>query len=399
MEETKLPQPNPSKPSSPDEQIIELRQAVAALRTRIAQIENRLSAIERPGTLQSRPRLESRFGLTLVNRAGAITLAIGIIFFFKYAVDNKWIAAEGRVAIGVIAGLLMLAAAEWLRRRDRDATLPSPDRNVFTHGIAGCGLAAIYVSLYAAFAYYELIVPIAGWTLLVLVSAFAVVLSLRYDSAAIAALGFTGGLLTPMLLHNAATAWWLDFLYLQLLAVTALAIAIWQSWPTLVPGLAGLAVLCAGVLFNPHRPGWFVIFGLLLAAAHFAASHKIAHDARLKNFVYLTGHGCLLIGSVRLVALRGSTNNSPDRYSFISAFESVLLASYGLLALIFGMARHSLVNRSLGLVLLGAVICKLYLWDVWQLTRFHRISAFVALGILLLLASYLYSRFRTRVSE
>jgi uncharacterized membrane protein len=46
---------------------------------------------------------------------------------------------------------------------------------------------------------------------------------------------------------------------------------------------------------------------------------------------------------------------------------------------------------------IGFVICKLYLYDVWLLTRFYRISAFVALGTLLLLASYVYSRFRNKL--
>jgi uncharacterized membrane protein len=48
----------------------------------------------------------------------------------------------------------------------------------------------------------------------------------------------------------------------------------------------------------------------------------------------------------------------------------------------------------LGLGLLGAVIAKLYLSDVWQLGRVFRITAFLALGALLLAVSYLYSRFK-----
>ena len=40
------------------------------------------------------------------------------------------------------------------------------------------------------------------------------------------------------------------------------------------------------------------------------------------------------------------------------------------------------------------VIAKLYLLDVWDLGRGFRITAFMALGVLLLLVSYLYSRFK-----
>src|SRR5689334_984093 len=64
-------------------------------------------------------RLESQFGLTIVNRIGAITLAIGIIFFFKYAVDSKWITASGRVFLGMVSGLILIGVADWLRKRDQ----------------------------------------------------------------------------------------------------------------------------------------------------------------------------------------------------------------------------------------------------------------------------------------
>jgi len=50
-----------------------------------------------------------------------------------------------------------------------------------------------------------------------------------------------------------------------------------------------------------------------------------------------------------------------------------------------------------GLGLMALVIVKLYLLDVWQLSRIYRISAFVALGVLLIATSFLYSRFRRLV--
>jgi uncharacterized membrane protein len=42
---------------------------------------------------------------------------------------------------------------------------------------------------------------------------------------------------------------------------------------------------------------------------------------------------------------------------------------------------------------------KLYLVDVWQLSRGFRITAFLGLGALLLLVSYLYSRFRPAIEK
>ena len=63
------------------------------------------------------PALETNIGLTLVNRIGVVTLVLGIAFFFKWAVDNQWIGAAGRVILGVIAGLASITAADFLRRK------------------------------------------------------------------------------------------------------------------------------------------------------------------------------------------------------------------------------------------------------------------------------------------
>ncbi len=332
--------------------------------------------------------------MTLINRIGALTLAIGIIFFFKYAADNRWIGPEMRVVIGVLAGIAILAAAEWQRRLDR---LPGRGtvESVFTQGLAGCGLAVLYVALYASVGFYDLIVPLAGWALLVLVSAFAVFLSIRYASAAIAALGFTGALLALVLLGNAATAWWFNFLYLLLLSVTTLALSIRRDWPVLIPSLGGLTILAAAVSLNSQHPGAFVVLLLAAATIYFAALRTTA-SGRLPQLLYFTAHAYLLIGLMRLIPILHRTAESASaRFHFISAAESILLAAYGSLLLLYGMTRQRFLDRALGLFLLALVVLKLYLWDVWQLSTFYQISAFVALGILLLAASYLYSRTRS----
>jgi uncharacterized membrane protein len=66
---------------------------------------------------------------------------------------------------------------------------------------------------------------------------------------------------------------------------------------------------------------------------------------------------------------------------------------------VLGVTLGSLVNRYIGLALLAAVILKLYFFDVWQLQQTFRVVAFVALGLLLLTASFLYSRFRPVIGK
>src|SRR5437660_9202677 len=54
-----------------------------------------------PSSSAEPPHLETRMGLTWINRIGVLTLVIGVAFFFKYAIDNQWIGETGRVVLGV----------------------------------------------------------------------------------------------------------------------------------------------------------------------------------------------------------------------------------------------------------------------------------------------------------
>ena len=80
---------------------------------------------------------ETRVGLTWINRIGVVTLVLGVAFFFKYAVDNQWIGATGRVYLGVLVGLAAIAIAARLWRRGHQ---------VYAQGVAGAGVAILYLS-------------------------------------------------------------------------------------------------------------------------------------------------------------------------------------------------------------------------------------------------------------
>ncbi len=464
----------------PDPQLSELRSAIEKLSAEVAHIQQRLAVLERreagsaaPLPVASvpvyatpvpesaptpPPPRESKLGLTLINRIGAITLAIGIIFFFKYAVDNQWIGPAGRVWLGIIAGLVLIAAAEWLRRRQAQ----KPGEQTFIQGLAGCGLATLYISVYAAFAYYNLLLLSFAFACLIAVSILGVILSFRYNHPAIAALGLAGAFLTPPLLSTGREETNLLFPYLPLLDVFATEIAVRRRWPPLnaltffgtailfltwalgphrsaavglfwlsllfalflvtalretrraveagqadfsgetvsqilIPANAFWALLCAWIFIGHEHPIGFALYALALSAIHLAATRLASQSPRVHALLYLTGHGCLLAAGVRLLALWAETTASPaNLVSVISELDSVFLAIYGAAMIAVAVLRRSAPDRLLGLTLVGIVIGKLYLYDVWQLAHFYRITAFVALGIILLAASFIYSRFRAR---
>jgi uncharacterized membrane protein len=72
---------------------------------------------------------------------------------------------------------------------------------------------------------------------------------------------------------------------------------------------------------------------------------------------------------------------------------SIAWALFGLVLLVFGIARKLRAVRYASLALLGVTLLKLFLHDLSQLGQLQRIGAFVGVAVILLVSSFLYQRF------
>ena len=132
------------------------------------------------------------------------------------------------------------------------------------------------------------------------------------------------------------------------------------------------------------------------AAALWAAAWWV-RNGRPALAAYTTGHAVLLWGlALEAVGWAARTSTPRNFQSVASTSISVLAALYAVLLVAGGAAARSTASRVLGVGLIGLVVLKLYLYDVWLLGQFYRMTAFAILGILLLAMSYLYSRRRER---
>jgi len=206
--------------------------------------------------------LESRVGVNWISRIAVVTVGLALAFFFEYAFENHWITESTRVLIGLAFAAVALVLGERFWRAGQAA---------YGQSLAAAGIAFLYLSFWAAFALYHLVPEPAAFVLMLLTTAAAGVLALRYASQAVAVLGLAGGFATPLLLHGAGAAWFV-LGYALLLDAGAVWVAHarrWR-WPE--------ALACAGtvVLYlssGPPRP----LFAFFIAAyfALFAAATEI----------------------------------------------------------------------------------------------------------------------------
>ena len=371
---------NPSSPeSSSPESIDELRAQVASLTRRVAALEQSAGLFARPAVSATpQPSAESRFGLTAVNRTGAITLALGILFFFKYAADQQWIGPLGRLLLGLFAGLGFLGFGERLRAKGQ-ANLAL--------GITGCGFAILYITAYASDAFYKILLPGASLFLMVCAAALGVVVAVRAKSQASAAIALVTLFAAPLfeskiLIANATLA------YLALALAASLFVTVQQQWVALPIVTLSTAALSGLLVDSGAIP--LAAYLAVAAVLFWSAQARVQNATVLSGALFACGHAALLMSALRLISYWASP------VSVALTIASVALAIYGIGLLAFGVAQRSNLNRLTGLTLIALVVIKLYLYDIWQLSYGFRITAFVLLGALLLAASFVYSRWRAR---
>lgn len=210
---------------------------------------------------ESTRALETRVGLTWINRIGTVTVILAVAFFFKYAVDNQWIGEAGRVVLGVLAGFATLAFGEYTWRRGY---------RIYAQGITATGIAILYLSFWASFQLYHLLPQGFAFALMAWTTAMAAALAFHYGAIAISVLSLIGGFLTPVLLSTNVDRPWALFSYLLLLDVGAMAVARVQRWRALEGlAMAGTAILYASWMsdrFNGDKQVVATVFALVYYA-------------------------------------------------------------------------------------------------------------------------------------
>jgi uncharacterized membrane protein len=136
---------------------------------------------------------EGFVGVRLFSWIAAVFLTIGAVFFLRYSIEQGWLSAPVRMALGFLVGVGLLVACEWKAARRYPVTANALD---------GAGIAILFSTAFASHALWHLIGIVPAFALMALVTAVAVALSVRRDSVFIALLGLVGGFAAPALLST-----------------------------------------------------------------------------------------------------------------------------------------------------------------------------------------------------
>lgn len=230
----------------------------------------------------ARPRLVSSFevnvGAKLPVWIGSVAIIFAAFFLIRHAVEIGWLTESVRVILGALFGVALVAGSLGLLKYP---VLPNARR--IAQGMAGAGIVVLYVALFAAASYYQLIPALAGFAGMVVVTGAAVVLSLRHGQP-IAAFGLIGGLLTPALINAPEPSAVGLFGYLFALFAGLLFVFSRREWWFLavvaVAGLFGWSGLWFVTQFTPADSVILILFAVGITGVALAATGRRVREER-----------------------------------------------------------------------------------------------------------------------
>jgi uncharacterized membrane protein len=228
------------------------------------------------GFFERHPDLEKLIGERLLTFIGVIILVIGIAFFVKFAIDKNWINETGRTAIGILCGGVLLGFAHRLRKNFEG----------FSSVLVGGGIAVLYFTISYAYQVYHLFPQSAAFGILIVITAFTILLSLSYNRKELAIFAIVGGFCSPLMVSNGTGNLPVLSTYMLILDIGMLVLAFYKKWNIVnILSYAFTILLFAGALskeLNAEDPKYVsaLVFSTLFYLTFFGMN--IVNNVRAK---------------------------------------------------------------------------------------------------------------------
>lgn len=241
-----------------------------------------------PSFFERHPDLEKFIGENLINKIGIAILVLAIGFFVKYAIDNDWIGLVGRVGIGIVCGGILIGVAHALRNSYK----------AFSSVLVGGGLAVFYFTITLAFQQFHLFNQTTAFIILIVITIFAVLLSLLYDKQELAVIALVGGFASPFMVSNGSANYNGLFIYLLILNTGLLIIAYYKAWRVLnIVSFGFTVIVFSTVLYTLTPPTYH--FGFIYASIFYALYFviNIANNVRENKKFIASDFSILLLNT------------------------------------------------------------------------------------------------------
>jgi uncharacterized membrane protein len=389
------------------------------------------------GTTLFRGSYENFIGLRLIHLVGIVVLVIGLSIGVKYAIDRNLISEGMRIALAYAAGVALFVLSVRLRSK----------YEAFSAILFSGAMASVYFTTYAAYVYYAMLPFALAFIIMIGLTCYTVYQALSYNRKEIALLGLVGAYAIPFLISKNTDQPGLFFLYITLINSAVIFLAIKKGW-RLVGVVAQyitwlLFLGWASMQYTEKHQGtglvfltlFFLLFAFNTLASRILHRQLTRDDERwhllLNNLalylgavlIFAPSYESSAIAAVTLVIsvfmaaqayalhyLWGEekTRNSVALFALVLfvifiAFQwdgltvTLLWLFTAVVLFAYGLYWKSVWGRMVAVGLMGLTLLKLVLFDTLTFTTVQKVISYLVLGVLLLVVSYFYQKFRQKL--
>jgi len=224
-------------------------------------------------------------------KLGAFLFIIGIGWFVTYAFMNNWIGPVGRITLGLLAGVAVMAVGVWRMRsfKNQGAVL------------IALGGAIVVITTIAGREMYGFFTPVSSLGIIFLTTVFAAFASVKYESRALAALSMVLGYFAPSL-AGGIDGDMASFVYLFVVSSAILWVAAFTGWRFLATTSLGFVAWLSFVGGAPDNIWILFAFVALYFATNVAAVVK-SGKTNQADVVTAAGLSILLVSWILAASL------------------------------------------------------------------------------------------------
>jgi len=434
----------------------EMQQLAAELRTTEAKLQHlynrlqqlqskkvsRLPSFSKPqsSSTQEQFSFENFIGLRLIHVVGIVVLVIGLSIGVKYAIDRELISEWARVGLAYAAGGVLYVLS--VRLKEKYAA--------FSAMLFSGAMASLYFTTYGAYVYYNMLPFATAFVLMIVLTFFTAYNALRYNRQEIAILGLVGAYAIPFLISKNSDRADLFFLYITLINAAVIFVSYKRDWKAVgfLSLLATWALFIgwASTRYQPAQQWIGVVFGSLFFILFLfsALDNKILRQQTLAYrdmqqlminniaayiaalILFAPTLSAVQIGSVSFFfslfigaqALLFQFHFSTEAYTkkVLTLLSLVLFLIFiandwdgvtvtllwlGVAVILFvsGIFFKAICLRLASIVLMVLTLFKLVTVDSMRFTTIQKIISYITLGVLLLVVSFFYQKFRQKLFD
>ncbi|MFL5788860.1 MAG: DUF2339 domain-containing protein [Flavisolibacter sp.] len=381
---------------------------------------------------------ENFIGLRLIHFIGIIVLVIGLSIGVKYAIDRQLVSEVMRISLAYAAGIVLYVLS--LRSRKK--------YELFSAILFSGAMASLYFTTYAAYTYYAIVSFPIAFLLMMALSVYTVYEAIEYDHQEIAFLALVGAYGIPFLISKNADRPDLFFLYISFINLAVVFLCIRKLWKQ----VGRIATAITWILFiawawSHFSLKWqglgygfmsFFFLMFLLTGLSVKLFHKkeftvndcyqiiinnlalgiagllITGDSFARLNIAVITFALSAITALQAIIYRNMWRSEAMLIRMVSSFSFLLFVVFiafewtGLTVTLLwlltavilfagGIITKSVQPRMASIILMGATLFKLLVFDSTTFTTIQKIISYLLLGILLLLVSFFYQKFKEQL--